>query len=124
MTFTVYVVGPSPEGRAWIESALAGSEAAFVFLEDGAELLGGIAAGPDDCLIASADSVAEAAATLRLVRELRSAGATVPVIVLGPHAAFRTAVDIARLARTDFLERPVSERQLRAALRRAVTDVK
>ena len=46
------------------------------------------------------------------------------MIVLGPHSAFRTAVDIARLTRTDFLERPVSVRQLRAALRRAVNDVK
>jgi FixJ family two-component response regulator len=42
-----------------------------------------------------------------------------PVIVLGSHGAFRTAVDIARFAATDFLERPVSARQLRAAVCRA-----
>jgi FixJ family two-component response regulator len=42
------------------------------------------------------------------------------VIVLGPPSAFRMAVDIARLERTDFLERPVTGRQLRAAVRKAV----
>jgi FixJ family two-component response regulator len=55
-----------------------------------------------------------------MVRELRAAGATMPVIVLGPYSAFRTAVSIARIEATDFLERPVSVRQLRAAVRRAI----
>jgi len=49
---------------------------------------------------------------------------SLPVIALGPHTAFREAVDIARLEGTDFLERPVTARQLRAAVRRACTDVK
>ena len=34
---------------------------------------------------------------------LRGRGATLPVIVLGPHGAFWTAVEIARLEATDFL---------------------
>jgi DNA-binding NtrC family response regulator len=46
------------------------------------------------------------------------------VIVLGSHRAFRTAVNIARLEATDFLERPVSARQLRAAVRRACSGAK
>lgn len=48
----------------------------------------------------------------------------VPVIVLGPHTAFRSAIDIARLDATDFLERPVSMRQLHAAVCRACPEVK
>jgi len=52
----------------------------------------------------------DAAATLALVRELRARHATLPVVVLGAHSAFRTAVDIARFPATDFLERPVSSR--------------
>ena len=56
---------------------------------------------------------------LKLVRELRDRGATLPVIVLGPYSAFRTAVEIARLEATDFLERPVSARQLRTAVSKA-----
>ena len=54
-----------------------------------------------------------------LVRDLRSLGTLTPVIVLGSHTAFRTAVEIARFPATDFLERPVSAHQLRAAVLRA-----
>ena len=53
---------------------------------------------------------------LELVRSLRRHGQALPVVVLGPHSAFRTAVDVARLDGTDFLERPVSAQRLRAAL--------
>lgn len=61
---------------------------------------------------------------LELVRRLRRHGQALPVVVIGPHSAFRTAVDVARLNGTDFLERPVSAQRLRAALRKvtAVTE--
>lgn len=122
MPTTVYVLDPDPAERAWIEGALARSVDDLVFLDDHQGMVAKLAGAPDSCLIASADG--NEAATLRLVRELRSAGVEVPVIVLGPHTAFRTAVNIARLDATDFLERPVSVRQLRAALRRACPEVK
>lgn len=118
----VYVVVADSHDRAWIESALVGWVDSVVFLDDVDGLLAKPPRGPGHCLIASADE--DQAATLRLVRELRNSGANVPVIVLGPHTAFRTAVDIARLDATDFLERPVSVRQLRAAVRRACPETK
>jgi two-component system response regulator FixJ len=117
MAVTIYVIDPDPDERAWIESALAPIAGAVVFLEDCAALLARPSIGVGSCLIASAEP--DEALTLKLVRDLRERGAMVPVIVLGPHSAFRTAVDIARLPATDFLERPVSVRQLRAAVRRA-----
>ena len=117
MPTTIYVIDPDPDERSWIESALGPIVDAIVFLEDGAALLARIRGGEDACLVASAEP--DEAATLKLVRELRGRGATLPVIVLGPHSAFRTAVDIARLEATDFLERPVSTRQLRAAVSKA-----
>lgn len=116
MATTVYVVDPDPAERAWIQSSLGRSVAAVVFVDDGQTLLANDAGPEDACLVASAEP--DAAATLALVRELRRRGATLPVIVLGSHSAFRTAVEIARLEATDFLERPVSARQLRAAVRR------
>jgi DNA-binding NtrC family response regulator len=119
---TVYVIDPDPVERTWIQSALAPSVNAVVILDDGAALLARLPVGAGACLIASAEP--DEAATLRLVRELRVRGAKLPAIVLGPHSAFRTAVDIARLEATDFLERPVSARQLRAAVRRACPDIK
>ncbi len=117
MPITVYVIDPDPDERAWIQSALAPIAGSVVVLDDGAALLAHLSGGEDACLVASAEP--DNAATLELVRELRARGATLPVIVLGPHSAFRTAVDIARLEATDFLERPVSARQLRAAVSKA-----
>ena len=120
MSTTVYVVGFEPNECAWVRSALGRSVQAVVNVEDGAALLAQVSDGPDQCVIASADVAG--AATLALVRELRRQGLLLPVIVLGPHSEFRTAVDIARLEATDFLERPVSARELRAALRRIRSD--
>jgi FixJ family two-component response regulator len=117
MPTTVYVIDPDPDERTWIQSTLASSADAFVVLDDGAALFALLPTCEGACLVASAEP--DEAATLKLVRDLRAGGATLPVIVLGPHSAFRTAVDIARLDATDFLERPVSARQLRAAVSRA-----
>lgn len=120
MPTTVYVVDPDPQERAWIEASLAKPVAEVVFLEE-ASALGASLPVEGSCLLASADADAEA--TLQMVRRLRADGVRIPVIVLGPHTAFRTAVDIARLEATDFLERPVSVRELRAAVRRACPEL-
>ena len=52
------------------------------------------------------------------MRKLRCHGEFLPVVMIGTQSAFRTAVDVARLAGTDFLQRPISAQRLRAALRR------
>jgi DNA-binding NtrC family response regulator len=116
MPKVVNVVVVDPRDRAWIEAAL-GPSVDLVFVEGGHDLLARVTLGPGHCMIISCDN--DEAATLRFVRELRSSGSTMPVIVLGPHTAFRTAVELARFYATDFLERPVSVRQLREAVRRA-----
>jgi DNA-binding NtrC family response regulator len=118
MPTTAYVVVADPHDRAWIASALAHELVhAVVFATGDVAELARLPGGPGHCLILTADE--DETATLRLVRELRRLGNDLPVIVLGPHSAFRTAVEIARLDATDFLERPVSVRQLRSAIRRA-----
>jgi FixJ family two-component response regulator len=118
MPTTVYVVVADPAERTWIEAALASTVDAVEFMDDGSLLLARLPPCEDACLVASAEP--DERATLRLVRDLRARGFDLPVVVLGSHAAFRTAVHIARLAATDFLERPVSARQLRAAVRAAL----
>jgi DNA-binding NtrC family response regulator len=115
---TVYVLEHDPVERKWLESALSGQAHALVFLNDGAALLERLPAQRGDCLLCGAD--ADATAALELVRGLRHRGEPLPVVVIGPHSAFRAAVDVARLAGTDFLERPISVPRLRGALRRAV----
>ncbi|MDN8618584.1 hypothetical protein [Variovorax ginsengisoli] len=119
MSTTVHVLGFTRDERAWIESAL-GRIANIEFVDDSEAFLDRPPSGQGQCLLASAD--VDEAATLRLVRALRQRGLALPVIVVGPHSAFRTAVDIARLEATDFLERPVSVRELRAAVRRMRSD--
>ena len=117
MPTTVYVVAAQQADRRWIEAALVRAvDTGVVFLDDEAALLANPPSGRS-CVIALAD--ANELATLALVRALRSLGSLLPVIVLGSHTAFRTAVEIARFPATDFLERPVSAHQLRAAVLRA-----
>jgi DNA-binding NtrC family response regulator len=117
MPSIVYVADSSVEGFQWIRSALAGAAERFVSLDLAAVDPAEIDDAAGNCLIASADADPQAA--LQLVRTLRQAGRQLPLIVLGPHSAFRVAVEIARFDATDFLERPVSPRQLRAAVERA-----
>ncbi|RZL93296.1 MAG: response regulator [Variovorax sp.] len=118
MPTIAYVVVADPHDRAWITSALAHDLVDSVaYANDDAVQLAGLSGGPGRCLILTADR--DDTTTLRLVRELRRLGNDIPVIVLGPYSAFRTAVEIARLEATDFLERPVSVQQLRSAVRRA-----
>lgn len=113
---TVYVVEPDPIERRWLEAALAGIGDALDFLDAGPALLQRLPLTAGDCLVCVAEAGDSSA--VELVRELRRRGETVPVLVIGPMTAFRTAVDIARLEATDFLARPLSVGRLRHTLRR------
>ena len=117
MTTTIYVVDPDPDERKWIEAALAPG-VQLVFFDDATAFLASQPICEDACLITAAEACG--AQALELVRELRRRGESLPVIALGSHTAFRTAVDIARLEGTDFLEHPITARQLRAAVRKAL----
>jgi DNA-binding NtrC family response regulator len=116
MTHTVYVLEADPLERRWIEQALASCGGALVFIDDGDALFDRLPARGGDCLVCGAEP--DAAAALELVRRLRQRGERLPVVVTGSHSAFRTAVDVARLEATDFIERPCSAQRLRAALRK------
>jgi DNA-binding NtrC family response regulator len=113
---TVYVLERDADECRWIEAALAGEVRTLVFLHDGVTLLDWLAVQGGDCLLCGAEP--DAAAALEVVRSLRRNGQSLPVVMIGTHGAFRTAVDMARLAGTDFLQRPISAQRLRAALRR------
>lgn len=114
MATTVYVLSFERAEQGWIRAALEGCVGSVVMLVDARALRAASCPGSDCCLVVSAEP--DGAATLNLVRELRQDGITIPVVVLGSHSAFRTAVDIARMEATSFLERPVSSRQLLQAV--------
>jgi FixJ family two-component response regulator len=121
MPATVLVINPDDADRRWIASSLVSTAYVAEFFADEAALFARLPAEEPTCLIAFAEPDADAA--LLLVRELRRRAPTLPVIVLGPHSAFRMAVDVARLPATDFLERPVSSQQLRLAVAKALKTV-
>ena len=117
MGITVYVIDPDPVERNWIESVLARSVEAVVCLDGVDSLPADPSTDGPSCLVTSVEAGKQGA--LEIVLSLRRRGVKLPVIAIGPHTAFRTAVDIARMEATDFLERPINERELRAAVRRA-----
>ena len=110
-----YVIDPDAEERKWIEGVLS-QTAEVVSGFDDAEALPVLVAQREGCIVIAVEP--DEMATLELVRKLRRSGKLVPVIVVGPRTAFRTATDIARLGFTDFLERPLSAYKLRAAIER------
>jgi FixJ family two-component response regulator len=116
MATTVYVLDPDAEERKRIGAALAPDVAVLVFLDDISALPAHTAEGECGCLLLSAEAAEPGA--VEIVRELRRQGNAIAVIALGSHSAFRSAIDIARMEATDFLERPVSVRDLRRAVRR------
>ena len=121
MPATVLVINPDTDDRRWIASALATSAYIVEYFTDEAALFARLPVDGPACLVAFAEPDADAA--LLLVRELRRRAPTLPVVVLGSHSAFRMAVHVARLPATDFLERPVSSRQLRLAIAKALKSV-
>ena len=118
MPAAVLVIDPDDGNRGWIASALASADYVVEFVGDEAALFARLPSAQPACLVAFAEPDAHAA--LQLVRVVRRSFPHLPVIVLGPHSAFRTAVDIARLPATDFLELPVSGRQLCLAIGKAL----
>ena len=118
MPAAVFVVNPAHDNRGWIAAALASTDYVVEFVADGAGLFARLPSAHPACVVSFVEPDARAA--LQLVREVRHKFPDLPVIVLGPHSAFRTAVDIARLPATDFLELPVSNWQLRLAIGKAL----
>lgn len=118
MGTTVYVLDPDPDERTRIAAALTSHVDAVAFLDD----IDALPAHPGEgaCLLVSAEPAESEAVSI--IRELRRRGNMIAVIALGSHAAFRSAIDIARMEATDFLERPVSDRDLRRAVRRAAKE--
>ena len=112
---TVYVLLSDAKEREWVKATLPKKMGQVVSLDDIGELPSDAPSG-NACLIVSAEPIEDGA--VKLINELRDHGSAIAVIALGSHAVFRVAVDIARMDGTDFLERPVSDRELLQAVQR------
>jgi FixJ family two-component response regulator len=116
MSTTAYVLLADAQQRARIDTALARCVDRVVFLDTIDALPSAAAEGGSACLIVSVDAAVPDA--VKTIGDLRVRGNPIGVIALGSHATFRQAVDIARIAGTDVLECPVSDRELRRAVQR------
>lgn len=116
MTRTAYVLLADARQRARVDAALLRCVDRVVQLDAIEALPDRAADGEHDCLIVSAEAAEPD--VVKTIGALRDRGNTIAVIALGSHAAFRQAIDIARFDGTDVLESPVSDRELRQAVRR------
>ena len=112
---TVYVLLPDAREREWVKATLAKKMGRVVCSTTSASCRRTRRVG-NACLIVSAEPIEDGA--VKLINELRDQGNAIAVIALGSHAVFRVAIDIARMDGTDFLERPVSDRELLQAVQR------
>lgn len=117
MGITVYLAEPDAAQRRWMQSTLLPHVGSVCGVDSAAALLGLLRDDEQSCLIV--DLSPDAEAPLALVQHLRALGISMPVIALGPADALRSAVELARIADTDYLPRPVSAGQLRVAVHRA-----
>lgn len=116
MTRTAYVLLADAQQRARIDAALVRCVDRVVWLDAIDALPAHAAHDEQDCLILSVEAAQPDA--VKAIGQLRGRGNTIAVIALGSHTAFRQAIDIARIDGTDVLESPVSDRELRQAVKR------
>ena len=117
---TIFVVDPSDRVRQSLADAAADKDAEVLAFASAEDFLLHVTANASGCVITHSDlagmGVRELIAAVR-ARDLR-----LPVIVLGHDDNLPIAVELMRAGATDYLEPPVSNRRLRAVVRRAIVD--
>jgi len=116
MAETVYIIDPNADRRARFAAALAGDPLCVRSYDSASQFFEQATAS--GCVIASAEL--PAAGTRALIDEIRQRGLPLVVIVVGEASDLAMAVDLMRAGAADFLEQPVSDRRLLAAVRHAV----
>ena len=112
---SVYLVEPCPVERDRIVNALAGHVQTVITFDRGQDFFAHSCTGGHACVVV-VDLELHDMPALDFVT---SAGRNLPVIVLGHADDVSVAVNMIRAGATDFLDRPVDDRRLRAAVRDA-----
>ena len=81
MPATAFFLCADQNERAWIAATLAPTVGSVLFIDEADALFARLPVPPPACLLMFAEP--DAAATLQLVRELRSRDTILPVVVLG-----------------------------------------
>ena len=115
MKIVLYVVDPDPAEQRWVATALARDVEVVIPFASAEALLETLPLRAPGLLIAATSlpgmSIPE------LIRQLRSAGAELPVVAIGADADLPAAVEIMRAGAADFIARPFTVRKLRSTVR-------
>lgn len=118
MAETVYIIDPNADRSARFAAALAGEPFCVRSYDSACLFLDQACATASGCVIAGADL--PRAGTRALIDEIRRRCLPLVVIVVGQAPDLSVAVDLMRAGAADFLEQPVSDRRLLAAVRQAI----
>jgi FixJ family two-component response regulator len=111
----LYVVDPDPAERRRIATALAPEVEAVLSFGSAEALLESMPLRVPALLIAA--TCLPGMSVPQLIRQLRSAGAELPVVAIGADADLPAAVEVMRAGAADFIARPFTARKLRNAVR-------
>jgi FixJ family two-component response regulator len=111
----LYVVDPDPAEQRRIATALASEVEAALPFGSAEALLESLPLRAPARVIAT--TCLAGMSVPQLIRQLRSAGAELPVIAIGADADLRGAVEIMRAGAADFIARPFTVRRLRSVVR-------
>ena len=115
MKIALYVVDPDPAEQRRIATALAPEVEAVLTFGSAEALLESLPLRAPALLIAATSL--PGMSIPQLIRELRSAGAELPIVAIGADANLREAVEIMRAGAADFIARPFTVRRLRSVVR-------
>jgi FixJ family two-component response regulator len=117
---TIFVVDPSDGVRQCLADAAADKDAEVEAFSSAEDFLLNVAANARGCVIAPSDLAGMG--IRELIAAVRARHLLLPVIVLGHNDNLPIAVELMRAGATDYLEPPISNRRLRAVVRRAIVD--
>jgi len=115
---TVYIVDPLLSERRRIMDVLATEAVALEGHDDAKQFLEQIPATASGCVVVPADL--PGIGLRALIDEITRRQLPLAIVVIGRDAEFETAVELMRSGAFDFLEHPFSDREVRAAVRRAI----
>lgn len=119
MKIFIYVIDPDPTQQHRIVNAVTPEAEAVLPFSSAEAFLESMPLRTPALLIAAA--ALPGMGVPQLIRELRRAAVELPVIAIGVDADVQAAVELMRAGAADFIERPVSARQLRNAVRKLVS---
>ncbi|SDR63845.1 two-component system, NtrC family, nitrogen regulation response regulator NtrX/two-component system, chemotaxis family, CheB/CheR fusion protein [Rhizobiales bacterium GAS113] len=115
---TVYIIDPIPAERSQIIDALASEPVIVERYESAEQFLSQASAMTTGCVLVPVDL--PGMGVRELIKEILRRDLALAVVVIGRDPDLTTAVELVRAGASDFLERPLSDRRLRSAVRQAI----